>query len=390
MIVSEGQVSGQITPGGQLDGLVTKPSEIQASVNTSEGQISAEISSEGTVRGVIGRKKNMQGGINFPSGFASIRELLDQKVDKVDGKELSTNDFTDEDKQKLDSLSVNHEAFSYVVANGAVIEADAQKDTLRLVRGRNINFRVDPDEKSITIDSYEYPEATGQNAGLMSAEDKSKLDSIAQSSEQNQNAFSNIAVSGSDTISADEKTDTITFEAGDHVTITPDTANDKITIDASFETLTEREVAEGTGTEGKLVSAKALHSIGGAPNGFATLDENGIIYTGQLPTWVDDVQEVYVESGAEELSESWFSTTHPESGKLYVLMETTEHYPANSLFRWNGTQYVPVVTSNNGGSYLPLYDKPRIESVTLVGNQSFEDLGLERISSAELIYLLGD
>ena len=46
--------------------------------------------------------------------------------------------------------------------------------------------------------------------------------------EVNQNAFSNIAVSGQTTVAADSKTDTVTF-AGSNITITTDATNDKIT-----------------------------------------------------------------------------------------------------------------------------------------------------------------
>lgn len=61
--------------------------------------------------------------------------------------------------------------------------------------------------------------------------EKNKLSGIASGAEVNQNAFSNVKV-GSTTIAADSKTDTLTFVAGDNITITPDAANDKITIDA--------------------------------------------------------------------------------------------------------------------------------------------------------------
>lgn len=46
--------------------------------------------------------------------------------------------------------------------------------------------------------------------------------------EKNQNAFSNIAVSGQTTVTADAATDTVTF-AGSNVTITTDATNDKVT-----------------------------------------------------------------------------------------------------------------------------------------------------------------
>lgn len=50
--------------------------------------------------------------------------------------------------------------------------------------------------------------------------------------EENQNAFSNIAV-GSTTISADSKSDTLTLVAGNNVTITPDATGDSITISSA-------------------------------------------------------------------------------------------------------------------------------------------------------------
>lgn len=55
-----------------------------------------------------------------------------------------------------------------------------------------------------------------------------------------QNTFSNVVV-GTTTISADEKTDTLELVAGDNVTITPDTTNDKITFDIYVQALTEDE-----------------------------------------------------------------------------------------------------------------------------------------------------
>lgn len=63
------------------------------------------------------------------------------------------------------------------------------------------------------------------------AYDHSQSPHAPDNAEENQMAFSNIAV-GSATISADSKTDTLTFAAGNNITLTPDAANDKITIAA--------------------------------------------------------------------------------------------------------------------------------------------------------------
>jgi hypothetical protein len=66
--------------------------------------------------------------------------------------------------------------------------------------------------------------------GLMGKDDKIKLNGIAAGAEVNQNAFSNIAVSGQTTIAADAETDTLTLAAGTNISITTDATNDKITI----------------------------------------------------------------------------------------------------------------------------------------------------------------
>lgn len=76
-----------------------------------------------------------------------------------------------------------------------------------------------------------YSEATTSAAGLMSSSDKTKLNGIATGAEVNQNAFSNVKV-GSTTIAADGKTDTLELVPGTNVTITPDSTNDKVTINA--------------------------------------------------------------------------------------------------------------------------------------------------------------
>ena len=68
--------------------------------------------------------------------------------------------------------------------------------------------------------------------------EKNKLAGIAEGAEVNQNAFSNITI-GSTTISADNKTDTLTIVAGKNITLTPDSTNDKITIAAEGSTYSE-------------------------------------------------------------------------------------------------------------------------------------------------------
>ena len=95
------------------------------------------------------------------------------------------------------------------------------------------------------------------NLYLTSAE-RTKLSGIATGAEVNQNAFSNVAVSGQTTVAADAKTDTLTLVAGTGVTLTTDAGADSITIAASgsssnsFETIVvagQSNVVADSGTD---------------------------------------------------------------------------------------------------------------------------------------------
>ena len=70
---------------------------------------------------------------------------------------------------------------------------------------------------------------SGATPGLMTSDDKKKLNEIQSGAEVNQNAFSNIQV-GNTTIAADAKTDTLTISGSNHITVTGNAADDAITI----------------------------------------------------------------------------------------------------------------------------------------------------------------
>lgn len=72
----------------------------------------------------------------------------------------------------------------------------------------------------------------GLSTNDYTTDEKAKLSGIATGAEVNQNAFTNVVV-GSTTIAASTKTDTLTIEAGNNITITPDVTSDKITIAAN-------------------------------------------------------------------------------------------------------------------------------------------------------------
>lgn len=321
------------------------------------------------------------------------------KVDKIEGKGLSTNDYTNAEKTKLNGIAtgaeVNQNAFANITVGSTTIQADAKQDTLTFVAGDNITLTPDSTNDKITIAATDttYSDVTaGGASGLMTGADKTKLNGIAAGAEVNQNAFSTITV-GSVNVSADTKTDTLTLVAGDNVTITPDATNDKITIAATDTTYTPASASplmDGTAAVGtsvkyaredhvhpsdttrvptsRKVNGKTLSSditlsasdvsaiptsAKGAANGVCPLNANSIIDSAYLPSFVDDVVEAYARSGQTALSSTWLATGSasgtvitPQTGVIYVLMEDTTDYSANSQFRWAGTSYVKL---NDGG-----------------------------------------
>ena len=83
-----------------------------------------------------------------------------------------------------------------------------------------------------------------------------KVSGIAAGAEVNQEAFSNVAVkttTGTTTIEADAKKDTLTIEAGNNIILTPDAESDKITIAAKDTVYNDTDIKNRMSTvEGKL------------------------------------------------------------------------------------------------------------------------------------------
>lgn len=149
-----------------------------------------------------------------------LGEMLDTKVDKVVGKELSTNDFTDELKEKLEEIDVNPEKQTVTdlekqtwddkytkeetenlvnglltdldwkpavdtVADLTVVYPDAKDGWAVGVRENSYTYRFNGTEW-IVISYGLIPLATHETDGLLSAEDKLKLDSIIVADEDHQ------------------------------------------------------------------------------------------------------------------------------------------------------------------------------------------------------------
>lgn len=140
-----------------------------------------------------------------------IKALLDGKVDKIDGKGLSTNDYTTAEKNKLAGLMnyihpttsgnkhipaggsanqilgwsadgtakwVNEKDTTYSVMSGATVNADG-KSGLVPIPTKGAQRWLDSTGAWTTPPNTTYGAASTTSAGLMSAADKKKLDGVA-------------------------------------------------------------------------------------------------------------------------------------------------------------------------------------------------------------------
>lgn len=135
----------------------------------------------------------------------------------------------------------------------------------------------------------------------------------------------------------------------------------KVTANASITAGTGTKItydAKGLVTGSASLSASDIPDISatyvtvaskGQANGVASLDGDGKVPSAQLPSYVDDVIDAYIVSGATPLSSGWLSKTSggsaltPETGVIYVVLSSGEYQ--NKTYRWSGTTYVEISSS---------------------------------------------
>lgn len=253
----------------------------------------------------------------------------------------------------------NQNAFSNIIVGGTTIAADSKTDTLTIVAGNNVTLTPDAKNDKLTITAKDtvythptytargaglykvtvdgtghvsevtnvvkddivalgipaqdttYNEATTSAAGLMSANDKTKLNGIADGANKTivdsalsststnpvQNKVVNTAISSLNTLVGDKS-------VASQITSAIDTLN----LDSTYIAVTQK----------------------GAANGVAELDSSGKVPSTQLPSYVDDVLEYTAKSN--------FPSTG-EAGKIYMDTST------NLAYRWGGSTYTEISPS---------------------------------------------
>ena len=224
------------------------------------------------------------------------------------------------DLQSVEAVATN--AAEAITALGA-----SKQDVL--VAGSNI--QIASDGKTISATDTTYNEATTSTAGLMSAADKTKLNSIDNNA--NVNIIEKVELNGS-ILTPDEnkavniKVPTKTSDLTNNSNFVSDASYVHIDVDSALSGSSSNPVenqAIHTALAGKLDT-----TLKGANSGLAELDANGKVPTSQLPSFVDDVVEA---NSYDSLP------VEGETGKIYVTLDT------NKTYRWSGSAYVEISES---------------------------------------------
>ena len=264
------------------------------------------------------------------------------------------------DKKLFDSIPQ-----TVVVGEGAT--SDANKVTVSVNR-KTVNEGIYKDDNT----PFNLPVASTTKAGTMSAADKVKLDEtlpqqIAKEIQDRKDAIEALKNSSEASL-AQEIEDR---KAADQALDTKFTQAIKEEADARAEydqvqmqkiqKEEEARAAADTALENKLQTninnLEKKHddfvATKGKANGFASLDGNGLVPSSQLPSYVDDVIEVYAtydvsETGKLSNIKLYSDPDHAnpitgESGKIYL--NITQDEPSYQ-FRWSGTQFVDSNTSS--------------------------------------------
>ena len=220
----------------------------------------------------------------------------------------------------------------------------ARKSDLSAHTG-DTNVHITADERAnlndINSKLHEHSNKTilDNTTASFTTEEQAKLSGIDTGAEVNQNAYGEFIV-GNVTIAANAKTDSLTFVAGDNIEITPDTENSTITIKSTADgSVGEHDHDDRYYTEAETDSKlndKLDTSLKGAAGGLAELDSNGKVPSSQLPSYVEDIVEGYLNGGKFYKESGHTTIITGETGKIYIDVYT------NKTYRWSGSAFVVI------------------------------------------------
>lgn len=273
------------------------------------------------------------------------------------------------DKKLFDSIPDN----IIILSGDKPVEVGQQSSHVTLTH----NFSSKKEEGIYTHEPEDYkttyiPAATTEKAGVMTAQDKVNLDetlpnAIAQEVQDRKDAIealdgkseAALAQEVADRKAADTALDTkFTKAVNDEATArtSADTALGA-RIDKEIADRTEADTALDNKLQNNINTLEAKHdafvATKGKADGFAPLDGNGLVPANHLPSYVDDVLEVYAtyevnSTGGLTNIQLYTDAGHQtpvvgESGKIYINVADGE---PPYQFRWSGTKFVDSNTSS--------------------------------------------
>lgn len=273
------------------------------------------------------------------------------------------------DKKLFDSIPDN----IIILSGDKPVEVGQQSSHVTLTH----NFSSKKEEGIYTHEPEDYkttyiPAATTEKAGVMTAQDKVNLDetlpnTIAQEVQDRKDAIealdgkseAALAQEVADRKAADTALDTKFTKAVN------DEATARTSADTALGARIDKEIADRTAADTTLetklqnnintLEAKhdAFVATKGKADGFAPLDGKGLVPANHLPSYVDDVLEVYATydvspTGGLTNVQLYTDAGHQtpvvgESGKIYINVADGE---PPYQFRWSGTKFVDSNTSS--------------------------------------------
>lgn len=273
------------------------------------------------------------------------------------------------DKKLFDSIPDN----IIILSGDKPVEVGQQSSYVTLTH----NFSSKKEEGIYTHEPEDYkttyiPAATTEKAGVMTAQDKVNLDetlpnAIAQEVQDRKDAIealdgkseAALAQEVADRKAADTALDTKFTKAVN------DEATARTSADTALGARIDKEIADRTAADTTLetklqnnintLEAKhdAFVATKGKADGFAPLDGKGLVPANHLPSYVDDVLEVYATydvspTGGLTNVQLYTDAGHQtpvvgESGKIYINVADGE---PPYQFRWSGTKFVDSNTSS--------------------------------------------
>lgn len=273
------------------------------------------------------------------------------------------------DKKLFDSIPDN----IIILSGDKPVEVGQQSSHVTLTH----NFSSKKEEGIYTHEPEDYkttyiPAATTEKAGVMTAQDKVNLDetlpnAIAQEVQDRKDAIkaldgkseAALAQEVADRKAADTALDTKFTKAVN------DEATARTSADTALGARINKEIADRTAADTTLETKlqnnintleskhDAFVATKGKADGFAPLDGKGLVPANHLPSYVDDVLEVYATydvspTGGLTNVQLYTDAGHQtpvvgESGKIYINVADGE---PPYQFRWSGTKFVDSNTSS--------------------------------------------